>query len=112
MAARNPGPIIQQTPIGFASFCNHMVRDWATRAVFYESEVNTRVYKNVYANCGVKGPIKINKNVGRCRIKLRDITNGNPRALYRYTHMTKHGFAQTWREGWLQKYGYFAHTSH
>ncbi|CAJ1327969.1 unnamed protein product [Effrenium voratum] len=106
MAARNPGPFLQQTPVGFPSYCRHITRDWMARKAFEKSEVNTRVYKSIYENMGVRGAIPINKYVGRNRIHLRGITEGYARGNKRWTHMNKHGFSQLYREGWLIKYGY------
>mmetsp|Transcript_97300 Transcript_97300/g.168638 ORF Transcript_97300/g.168638 Transcript_97300/m.168638 type:complete len:113 (+) Transcript_97300:124-462(+) len=106
MTSRNPGPFLQQTPIGFPSYHRHMTRDWMARKAFQKSEVNTRVYKAIYENVGVRGEIRANKSVGRNRIKLRGITEGYSRANLRWTHLNKHGFSQIWREGWLIKYGY------
>ncbi|CAE7210465.1 pis1 [Symbiodinium sp. CCMP2456] len=76
MAARNPGPFLQQTPVGFPSYTHHIRRDWLARKAFEKSEVNTRVYKAIYENMGVRGSIPINKYVGRNRIRLRGITEG------------------------------------
>ncbi|CAK8997084.1 unnamed protein product [Durusdinium trenchii] len=61
MAARIPGPFLQQTPIGFPSYCRFMNRDWMARKAFEKSEVNTRVYKAIYENFGVRGKIPINR---------------------------------------------------
>eukprot|EP00927_Polykrikos_kofoidii_P052926 TRINITY_DN46994_c0_g1_i1.p2 TRINITY_DN46994_c0_g1~~TRINITY_DN46994_c0_g1_i1.p2 ORF type:complete len:113 (-),score=8.64 TRINITY_DN46994_c0_g1_i1:66-404(-) len=105
MAARNPGPFLQQTPIGFPSYYKNISKDWMARKAFMNSEVNTRVYKAVYENMGVKGGIPMNKNVGRNRIRMRGITEGAARGNLRWTQMNKHGWNQTWREGWLMKYG-------
>eukprot|EP00929_Paragymnodinium_shiwhaense_P016058 TRINITY_DN12419_c0_g1_i2.p2 TRINITY_DN12419_c0_g1~~TRINITY_DN12419_c0_g1_i2.p2 ORF type:complete len:114 (+),score=14.69 TRINITY_DN12419_c0_g1_i2:107-448(+) len=106
MAARNPGPFLQQTPIGFPSYTKYITRDWMARKAFQKSEVNTRVYKAVYENIGgLKGTIPINKHVGRNRIRMRGMTEGYGRGNHRWTHLNKHGFSQVYREGWLIKYG-------
>eukprot|EP00448_Togula_jolla_P021980 CAMPEP_0170576768 /NCGR_PEP_ID=MMETSP0224-20130122/4567_1 /TAXON_ID=285029 /ORGANISM="Togula jolla, Strain CCCM 725" /LENGTH=112 /DNA_ID=CAMNT_0010899629 /DNA_START=54 /DNA_END=392 /DNA_ORIENTATION=+ len=105
MAARNPGPFLQQLPIGFPSYARLMVRDWMARKAFEKSEVNTRVYKAVYENMGVRGSIPANKAVGRNRIRMRGINEGYAHGNLRWTHMNKHGMMQTYREGWLLKYG-------
>ncbi|CAK0867791.1 unnamed protein product [Prorocentrum cordatum] len=55
MAARIPGPFLQQTPIGFPSYCRRANRDWGPRKLFQKSEVNTRIYKAIYENIGVRG---------------------------------------------------------
>ena len=106
MTARNPGPFLQQTPIGFPSYNRKMNVDWMARKAFAQNEVNGRVYKAIYENIGVKGSIPENKQVGRNRIRLRDIHNGYARGNFRWTKMNRHGFMQTMREGWLIKYGY------
>ncbi|CAK8997086.1 unnamed protein product [Durusdinium trenchii] len=106
MAARIPGPFLQQTPIGFPSYCRFMNRDWMARKAFEKSEVNTRVYKAIYENFGVRGKIPINRFVGRNRIRLRGITEGYNRGAKRWTCMNKHGFMMMYREGWLVKYGW------
>mmetsp|Transcript_33110 Transcript_33110/g.50029 ORF Transcript_33110/g.50029 Transcript_33110/m.50029 type:complete len:113 (-) Transcript_33110:166-504(-) len=105
MAARNPGPFLQQTPLGFPSFNQRVVRDAKARKAFRESEVNTRIYKAIYENVGLRGDIPINKYVGRNRIRVRGITEGSGRGARRWTQMNKWGFSQAWREGWFQKYG-------
>eukprot|EP00928_Gymnodinium_smaydae_P035411 TRINITY_DN24927_c0_g1_i1.p2 TRINITY_DN24927_c0_g1~~TRINITY_DN24927_c0_g1_i1.p2 ORF type:complete len:113 (-),score=13.37 TRINITY_DN24927_c0_g1_i1:63-401(-) len=105
MTARNPGPFLQQTPIGFPSFYKQANRDWMARKAFMNSEVNTRVYKAVYENMGVRGAIPVNQHVGRNRIRLRGITEGNARGNFRWTKMNQYGFKQVYREGWLIKYG-------
>mmetsp|Transcript_13128 Transcript_13128/g.29877 ORF Transcript_13128/g.29877 Transcript_13128/m.29877 type:complete len:113 (+) Transcript_13128:60-398(+) len=105
MAARNPGPYLQQTPIGFPSYTRMMHRDWMARKAFQNSEVNTRVYKAIYENSGVKGRIPENKHVGRNRIRNRSITDGHARGVLSWTRLHKHGWMQIYREGWLLKYG-------
>eukprot|EP00392_Amoebophrya_sp_AT5.2_P014597 g14758.t1 len=105
MSSRNPGPYMQQTPMGFPSYCRRMNKDGDARKAFMQNEVNGRVYKAVYETLGVKGRILENKHVGRNRPHLRCIHNGYSRANFRWTLMTKHGFMQAWREGWLLKYG-------
>mmetsp|Transcript_62897 Transcript_62897/g.149927 ORF Transcript_62897/g.149927 Transcript_62897/m.149927 type:complete len:113 (-) Transcript_62897:20-358(-) len=112
MAARNPGPYLQQTPIGFPSYTRMMHRDWMARKAFQKNEVNTRVMKAIYENMGVKGPIPENKHVGRNRIRLRSITDGEGRGVLRWTKMNKHGLMQTYREGWLIKYGLDPNRAH
>ncbi|SBT43154.1 mitochondrial ribosomal protein S14 precursor [Plasmodium ovale wallikeri] len=60
MAARNPGPYLNQVPLGFPSYNRKVFRDILARRAFMESEVNTRVYKNIFENLGFKGQIRIN----------------------------------------------------
>ena len=105
MSARNPGPYMQQTPLGFPSYCRRMNKDGNARKAFQQQEVNQRVYKAVYENLGVRPKIEDNRHTGRMRIHLRDIHNGYARGTFRWTLMSKHGFMQTYREGWLLKYG-------
>jgi ribosomal protein S14 len=105
MSARNPGPILHHTPLGFQSFQRHSVKDYAVRRAFAESEVNTRVYKAVFETFGVKGRIQVNKEVGRSRIRLRCIHGSRSAGFSRWMQMSRHGFHQSYREGWLLKYG-------
>eukprot|EP00921_Rhytidocystis_pertsovi_P013125 GHVQ01021273.1.p1 GENE.GHVQ01021273.1~~GHVQ01021273.1.p1 ORF type:complete len:113 (+),score=3.29 GHVQ01021273.1:134-472(+) len=105
MAARNPGPYLNQCPIGFPPYKRLCGRDWTARRLFEDHEVSTRIYKNCMDNLGVKVPIVINKKVGVTRIKLRCIQGGYGRGIYRWTRMARMQFFQTQREGWLRKYG-------
>lgn len=84
MSARNPGPYMQQVPIGFPSYCRKMNKDGDARKAFMNSEINGRVYKCIYENLGVKGRIVENRHVGRNRINLRDIHNGYARGNFRW----------------------------
>ncbi|SBT78462.1 mitochondrial ribosomal protein S14 precursor, putative [Plasmodium ovale] len=106
MAARNPGPYLNQVPLGFPSYNRKVFRDILARRAFMESEVNTRVYKNIFENLGFKGQIRINNKVGVNRIRMRCIQGGYSRGIYKFTRMAKMAFFQTAREGWLKKYGY------
>lgn len=63
MAARDPGPYLNQVPLGFPSYNRNVYRDILARRAFMESEVNTRVYKNIFENLGFKGHIRINNKV-------------------------------------------------
>merc|ERR1719374_487297 len=112
MTARNPGPFLQQTPIGFPSYCRNMNRDWMRRKAFQNNEVNLRVMKSIYENVGVRGRIDSAKISGRGKIHLRGITEGYGKGVQRWTKMNKHGFMQTWREGWFVKYGLDPHRFH
>ena len=47
MSARNPGPYIQLSPLGFPTYKKKIVKDWTARQLFKQNEVNTRVYKYV-----------------------------------------------------------------
>mmetsp|Transcript_60442 Transcript_60442/g.118984 ORF Transcript_60442/g.118984 Transcript_60442/m.118984 type:complete len:113 (+) Transcript_60442:83-421(+) len=105
MAARNPGPFLHQTPIGFPSYSAAVARDWKARKAFQHNEVNGRVYKAIYENMGIRGSMPLMKYVGRNRIRMRGMTEGYPRGNFRWTHLNKHGFSQIYREGWLIKYG-------
>ena len=105
MSARNPGPVMHQTPVGFPSFHKGMVKDYAVRRAFAEGEVNTRVYKAIYETLGVRGRIFVNQQVGRARIRLRCIHGGRSGGFSRWSQMSRHGFHQVHREGWFLKYG-------
>lgn len=63
MAARNPGPTLNKEPLGFPTYHNKCKRDYLSRRLFLESEVNTRIYKNIYHNLGLKGAIPIDSKV-------------------------------------------------
>lgn len=106
MAARNPGPILNPIPIGIARFKNKTQRQWVARRLFMESEVNTRVYKNVFRTLGLSGNIDINAKVGRSNVNLRCVSTGYPNMVNRYSRMARHSFYQSVQEGWLHKYGY------
>ncbi|PHJ18324.1 mitochondrial ribosomal protein s14 [Cystoisospora suis] len=106
MAARNPGPVLNPPPIGFPSFNRRCQKDFLARRAFVENEVNERIYKNVYQNLGFKGPIPILNKVGKYRIRMRCISGGYSRGIFRFTRMAKMGMLQLAREGWLKKYGY------
>ncbi|AFZ79797.1 mitochondrial ribosomal protein S14 family member protein [Theileria equi strain WA] len=93
-------------PVAFPSFKNWVQRDHLSRRLFRESEVNTRVYKNVYANFGLKGHIPIDNKVGLYRIRMRCISGGYARGIFRFTRMSKMAFSQVAREGWLKRFGY------
>jgi len=112
MTSRNPGPFLHQTPLGFPSYSRKMVNDHMARRVFEENETNGRVYKAIYENMGVKGRVEMNRVYGRNRIRLRCIHSGYGRGNFRYSLMSKHGFSQVWREGWLVKYGYDPDRAH
>eukprot|EP00922_Rhytidocystis_sp_ex-Travisia-forbesii_P021772 GHVS01031887.1.p1 GENE.GHVS01031887.1~~GHVS01031887.1.p1 ORF type:complete len:100 (-),score=3.65 GHVS01031887.1:351-650(-) len=98
MAARNPGPYLNQCPLGFPPYKRLCQRDWAARRAFADAEVNTRVYRNVYENLGYRGPIHANAKVGVTRIRLRCIQGGYGRGVYRFTRMARMQFFQTQRE--------------
>lgn len=44
--------------------------------------------------------------VGKYRIRMRCISGGYGRGIFRFTRMAKMGMLQLAREGWLKKYGY------
>eukprot|EP00920_Eleutheroschizon_duboscqi_P009319 GHVT01021292.1.p1 GENE.GHVT01021292.1~~GHVT01021292.1.p1 ORF type:complete len:113 (+),score=1.53 GHVT01021292.1:149-487(+) len=105
MAARNPGPYLNQAPLGFPKYNRWVRRDWLARQAFKESEVNTRVYKTVFETLGWRCPIPIDQKTGRQTVRMRCIQGAYPRGIYRYTRMAKMQFFQASREGWLHKYG-------
>ncbi|KAF8819964.1 putative ribosomal protein S14 precursor [Cardiosporidium cionae] len=106
MSARNPGPYLNQIPIGFPSFNNKCRRDWLVRQAFLASEVPSRVYKNAFETLGFKGRILINNKIGISKIRMRCIQSGYGRGIYRYTRMSRMPMLQVMREGWLEKYGF------
>ncbi|CEM30988.1 unnamed protein product [Vitrella brassicaformis CCMP3155] len=105
MAARNPGPRLNQVPVGFPSFHRKNLVDSYARKALFQSEVNTRVYKNVFANLGYQGPIDINHIIGKNRVRMRCIDGGRARGVFRWTRMWRMQFRQAEREGWLRPYG-------
>eukprot|EP00388_Colpodella_angusta_P001679 GDKJ01005168.1.p1 GENE.GDKJ01005168.1~~GDKJ01005168.1.p1 ORF type:complete len:113 (+),score=5.43 GDKJ01005168.1:42-380(+) len=106
MAARNPGPILNPIPIGIARFKNTQQRQWVARRLFMESEVNTRVYKNVFRTLGLTGNIDVNRKIGRSNINMRCVTTSYQTMVHRSTRLARHTFYQAVQEGWLQKYGH------
>ncbi len=112
MSSRNPGPQIQRMPLGFSSFSPRVLRDQQRRRAFFDSEVNTRIYKAVYESLGVKGKINWNKKVGETKINLRCIHGGATNGVNRYTNMSRFGMLQAQQEGWLLKYGYVPDRFH
>ncbi|KFG32343.1 putative mitochondrial ribosomal protein S14 precursor, partial [Toxoplasma gondii TgCatPRC2] len=44
--------------------------------------------------------------VGQYRIRMRCISGGYSRGIFRFTRMARMGMLQLAREGWLKKYGY------
>lgn len=112
MSARNPGPKIQQMPLGFPSYSPRVLRDQKHRRAFFDSEVNTRIYKSVYESFGVKGRIDFNKKVSQSKINLRCIHGGASNGISRFTHMSRFGMLQAQQEGWLFKYGYVPDRFH
>eukprot|EP01067_Filipodium_phascolosomae_P007252 Filipodium_phascolosomae@DN5752_c0_g1_i1.p1 len=105
MAARNPGPKLQQVPMAFPSFHFNMVKDTSARKVFAENEVTQRLYRVVQSNIGIRGRTKLTHYCGRRRICNRDIHNGWAADMRGWTQMSRFGFMQAWWEGWLFKYG-------
>jgi hypothetical protein len=112
MAARNPGPTLHLTPLGFQSFNQQSVKDFALRRAFAEGEVNTRVYKAIYETIGVRGRIPVNRTIGQGRIRLRCISGGVAGGFGRWSQVSRHGFHQMHKEGWLLKYGLDPHRFH
>eukprot|EP00386_Alphamonas_edax_P007111 GDKI01023411.1.p2 GENE.GDKI01023411.1~~GDKI01023411.1.p2 ORF type:complete len:113 (-),score=9.17 GDKI01023411.1:124-462(-) len=105
MAARNPGPVLNQAPLGFPSYKRLNCKDWLARRAFCDSEVNTRVYQNVFENLGYRGATPINHIVGKNRMHLRCISGGYAHGVYKATRMARMHFYQARREGWMRKYG-------
>ena len=112
MASRNPGPHIQRMPLGFQSYSPRVLRDQQRRRAFFDSEVNTRIYKAIYESFGVKGKINFNKKIGETKINLRCIHGGATNGVNRYTNMSRFGMLQAQQEGWLFKYGYIPDRFH
>ncbi|CCF75788.1 mitochondrial ribosomal protein S14 precursor, putative [Babesia microti strain RI] len=106
MAARNPGPTLNKEPLGFPTYHNKCKRDYLSRRLFLESEVNTRIYKNIYHNLGLKGAIPIDSKTGYYLIRKRCIQNGYARGVFKLTRMAKMAFFHVAREGWLKRYGF------
>jgi ribosomal protein S14 len=112
MSARNPGPKIQRMPLGFSSFSPRVLRDQQRRRAFFDSEVNTRIYKAIYESLGVKGRIPFNRKISESKINLRCIHGGATNGVNRYTNMSRFAMQQAQQEGWLFKYGYVPDRFH
>mmetsp|Transcript_15875 Transcript_15875/g.35359 ORF Transcript_15875/g.35359 Transcript_15875/m.35359 type:complete len:122 (-) Transcript_15875:138-503(-) len=105
MAARNPGPFLQKAPMGFMSYDRKCIRDFWARKAYTRHEVNHRIFKYTYDNFGVRGTIPWALYVNRARIRRRCIQVGNQHRVLNWSQMSRHGFHQAMREGWLLKYG-------